>query len=292
MQFKQECQLPCKEKVMITIIFGAPGAGKSSLNTYFLKELYKTQGRSLLNATRRHIERANETRLNPVSFPDKPPIFSDYKVKFKVGYEKYFEPYFINGYFAGLPNDRMQMQFVPPGAKIFLSEVQRYYDSRKSQSMPDFVSRTYEMHRHYDLDFWLDVQRASLVDLNIRELCRRFLEVVAMQHTKDFAGRITQTVFTCREFDCWRDVAQYLETGAKTYKVVKFVNEGDIFRCFDSFNYFNEFLPDEGNDFKYLPFLSRFEAKNSTNSIYYDLSEPKLYRHEVGSSNKKKKEVA
>ena len=32
---------------MITIIFGAPGSGKSSLNTYFLKELYRAQGKSI-----------------------------------------------------------------------------------------------------------------------------------------------------------------------------------------------------------------------------------------------------
>ena len=41
---------------MITIIFGAPGSGKSSLNTYFLKELYRAQGKQLLEAACDRIE--------------------------------------------------------------------------------------------------------------------------------------------------------------------------------------------------------------------------------------------
>ena len=110
---------------MITIIFGAPGSGKSSLNTYFLKELYRAQGKQLLEAACDRIERLNQDRAIPLSCPDKPPIYADYAVKFKIGYEKWAEPYFINGYYLGLANDRMATLPVPPGSKIFLSEAQR-----------------------------------------------------------------------------------------------------------------------------------------------------------------------
>ena len=267
---------------MITIIFGAPGAGKSSLNTYFLKEQYEKHGFELLEKTKELIDEANEKRLHKLSYPDKPPIFADFKVKFLVDYEQYYEPYFINGFYAGLPNDRLPVQFIPPGSKIFLSEVQRYYDSRKSSSMPNFISRAFEMHRHYSLDFWLDVQRPTLVDLNIRELCKRFIEVIEMENTLNSVGDVTRSVFRCREFGCWRDVAQYLETGAKTYKDTVFIHDGNIFDCFDSFNYFSEFLPGEDADFKYLPFRSRAEAAGSSDAAYYNLSEPEAYRHEKG----------
>lgn len=273
---------------MITIIFGAPGAGKSSLNTYFLKEQYEKFGPELLEKSKELIDRANEKRVHKLSYPNKPPIFSDFKVKFLVDYEEYFEPYFINGFYAGLPNEKLPTQFVPPGSKIFLSEVQRYYDSRKSQTMPNFISRAFEMHRHYSLDFWLDVQRPTLVDLNIRELCKCFIEVIKMENTLNSVGDVTRSLFRCHEFGCWRDVAQYLETGAKTYKDIVFVNEGNIFECFDSYNYFDEFLPGEEGDFKFLPFLSVAEVKKSPDAMFYGLSEPEAYRHEPKAAKSKK----
>ena len=253
---------------MITIIFGAPGAGKSSLNTYFLKEQYEKHGFELLEKTKELIDEANEKRLHKLSYPDKPPIFADFKVKFLVDYERYYEPYFINGFYAGLPNDRLPVQFIPPGSKIFLSEVQRYYDSRKSSSMPNFISRAFEMHRHYSLDFWLDVQR--------------------MENTLNSVGDVTRSVFRCHEFGCWRDVAQYLETGAKTYKDTVFIYDGNIFDCFDSFNYFSEFLPGEDADFRYLPFRSKAESTGGRDEVYYNLSEPEAYRRDVNSSKAKK----
>ncbi len=273
---------------MITIIFGAPGAGKSSLNTYFLKEQYEKHSFELLEKTKELIDEANEKRLHKLSSPDKPPIFADFKVKFLVDFEEYYEPYFINGFYAGLPNDRLPVQFIPPGSKIFLSEVQRYYDSRKSSSMPNFISRAFEMHRHYSLDFWLDVQRPTLVDLNIRELCKHFIEVIEMENMLNSVGDVTRSVFRCREFGCWRDVAQYLETGAKTYKDTVFIYDGNIFDCFDSFNYFSEFLPGEDSDFKYLPFRSGAETAGSQYAEYYNLSEPEAYRHEVSKGKKGK----
>ena len=62
-----------------------------------------------------------------------------------------------------------------------------------------------------------------------------------MENTFNSVGDVTRSVFRCREFSCWRDVAQYLETGAKTYKDTVFIHDGNIFDCFDSFNYFSDF---------------------------------------------------
>lgn len=272
---------------MITIIFGAPGSGKSSLNTYFLKELYRAQGKQLLEAACDRIERINQDRAIPLSCPDKPPIYADYAVKFKIGYEKWAEPYFINGYYLGLANDRMATLPVPPGSKIFLSEAQRYYDSRKSQTFPDHVSRAYEMHRHYGIDIWMDVQRVSLIDLNIRQICRRFIEVLRMEHKTDENGRILKTMFHCRTFGDWIAVDQYLTTGAKTYQEEVFVNEGNIFDCFNSFAYFDEFVPKEGADFRYLPFAGVNDQIREEDQKFYKFSEPEGYR--VAKTGKKEK---
>ncbi len=280
---------------MITIIFGAPGSGKSAINTYFLKQEYFNEGKALLKKSSQRIEEQNRMRINPLSLPEKPPLYSDYSVSLKTGYQKSYEPYFLNGYYLGLPDGDMPLQLLPPCSKVHLSEVQRYFDSRQSSTMPDRVSRFFEMHRHYDVDFFLDLQRPGLVDANIRSLCKRFLEVVKLKHEYEY-GQISGSTFYCRQFDSWTNCEQYLQSGKrKYYDEVKFVNEGDIFRCYNSFSYFNDFLPadEPDKDFSYLPFLSRTEGKQSENAAYYSFSMPKGYRTKpTESSNKDKvKEV-
>lgn len=256
---------------MITIIFGAPGSGKSSLNTYFIKQTYRTEGQKRLTQARTLIEQENERREHPLTVPDKPPIFANYRVRFHTGYKKWFEPYFVNGYYLGLANDKMPTQFLPPGSAVFLGEAQRYFNSRKSKTFPDWVSRFFEMHRHYRVDIWMDVQRPILIDANIRELCKNFIEVQKMDHFYDNAGRITRTEFHVREFDRWGAVEQYLNTGAKVYtEPPPYINEGNIFRSFDSYSYFDEFVPAEEKDFNLLSFGGQ--------GGFYNTTEPKEYR--------------
>ncbi len=278
---------------MLTIISGVPGAGKSSLNAYFLYSTYREEGRTLLKRCRAKIEELNKTRLHPLTPPTQPPIYSDFKVKFPAGYKKWYEPYFINGYYMGLSNERLKTQFLPPYAKVFLGESQRYYNSRKSGSFPDFVSRFYEMHRHFGLDIYLDVQRVRLIDPNIRELCRRFIEVQGMEHTCDKLGRITRTVWHCREFGNWIDFEDYLNTGADTYKETSYTYDGNIFDCYDSFSFFENYLPEDvaGNDICYLKHLSRAEARfiGADKAEFYKSGEPVAYRKapEAPRSNNK-----
>lgn len=274
---------------MIHIIFGAPGAGKSSLNTYFLKESYFKDGRTLQAAARAEIARINAGRSCKLTPPDKPPIYADYKVRFSVGYEEYFEPYYINGFYFGLPSKKMPTLFLPPCSKIFLSESQRYYNSRKSQTFPDHVSRAYEMHRHYGLDIYLDVQRLKLIDPNVRELCKHFIEVLGQKHVKDGLGRIVQTTFLCREFDNWLSVEDYLEHGTPAYREKQYIHKGNIFSCFDSFSFSKEFLPDEGRDFHYLKFLDRREISvlPDETARFYDTSEPPEYRKTANKREEK-----
>lgn len=265
---------------MITILSGAPGAGKSSLATYFLKQTYFEQGRTLLESCASKILELNKNRINALTLPDNPPIFSDYKVKFLVGYDEFFEPYYINGYYFGLANERMSTQFLPPYSKVFLGEAQRYYNSRQSANFPDFVSRLYEMHRHYHMDIYMDVQRVMLIDPNIRALCRHFIEVQGMHNILNDVGDIIKTVWQCREFPNWTAYESYLNTGAETYINTAYTHDGNIFDCFDSFGYFDSFLPKEGRDFNYLKFLSRSELSKLPDSMaqFYKSGEPDGYR--------------
>lgn len=266
---------------MITLIFGAPGAGKTSLNAHFLYDTYHNEGRSLLRSCKSRIAEINKDRKAPLSIPQAPPIFSDFKVRFLDGYDQYYQPFFLNGYYFGLANESMNTQFIPPGSKIFLSEGQRYFDSRRNATFPRWVSSAFEMHRHFMIDIWIDVQRPRLIDLNIRALCKRFIEVCGMDHDMEATGRITQTTFHCREFESLPALEEYLDTGGNNYRETTYVHRGNIFDCFDSYEHFKDFLPPDGKDFSLLPFPDKGASVDSVTKQFYDLSEPKGYRMKI-----------
>ena len=170
---------------MITVIYGLPGAGKGALMTAFVKSIYKNEGRYILKKCKETLAEYNVEFDKQLNEPDRVPIFTDYKVKFLIGYKKYYETYFLNGYYFGLENDNVPVIHVPPFSRVFLTEVQRYYDSRKSSTLKEFVSRLYEMHRHNNIDIYLDLQRLGLLDLNIRDLAKRIILIEELKHEYD-----------------------------------------------------------------------------------------------------------
>lgn len=259
---------------MIHIIFGGPGKGKSSLQVCMAQTLRRDHGRSIMRNCQEMIDAAR-ARGYELSYPDQIPIFSDFPMRFKTGYDKYYETYYVNGYYLGLPNESQDVMYVPPGSVIFLSEAQRYYDSRKSKTFPEWVSRFYEMHRHYGLDIYMDIQRPILVDANIRELCEEFIEIVELKHTYNFAGRIDGSVWYCRRWTEWKRVEQYQNTGEKNFEELEVKNSGNIFDSFNSFTYFDNFLPAE--DFSFLTF-SPTEEERKHYAAYYDPAVPKTFR--------------
>lgn len=265
---------------MINIIFGPPGTGKSTFNTFQLIQEYWEQGLTLKASTCERIEELNRERNSPLTLPDRPPLYADFKMKLQVGFQEDFEPYFVDGYHLGLDNDVIDVLHVPPGAKIHLSEVQRYYDSRKSQTFPEWVSRYFEMHRHYGVDITMDIQRSSLIDVNIRELCRHFTEIQSMKHTLDDLGRIVHTKFTCREFGNYQDVEDYINKQSRNYDVTHYEYDGDIYDCFDSCAYFEKFVPADNKDFSYMVY-----GRNS-------IIEPKEFRHPTAKKKDNKGAIA
>lgn len=256
---------------MITVIYGAPGAGKGALMTYFVKTLYQTQGRQILRHCEETINEYNLEFNKKLEPPKRVPIFTDYEVKFRCGYNKYYSTYFLNGYYFGLENEDVPVIHVPPHAKVFLTEVQRYYDSRKSSTLKPFVSRLYEMHRHNNIDIYLDLQRLSLLDLNIRDLAKRIIYIEELSHQKD-GEIILSSTWECKEFANVSDADRYFEDGANTYTNVSFKYDGNIFKCYDSFSNKDKFVPKE--KFNYL----EHNNLSNDNKQYYDFNMPKAYR--------------
>lgn len=276
---------------MIIIIFGKPGIGKTSLNMAFLKQEFLLEGKNLLESCRYRISMLNYGRKTPLTMPDKAPIFSDFEARVKYGYKKQYEPYYINGFYFGLKNERLKVLNLPPYAKIHLCEAQKYFDSRKSKTFPAFVSRAFEMHRHYGLDIIMDVQRLGLIDLNVREIAGKFIEVVDCIHEEDACGNISKTTWHCREFDSYQSVRDYLEASGKDYRETTYTNEGNIFDSYNAYGCFDEFVPDDGQDFSYLSHLSRKDVKKLPQDVqrYYASGEPKEYRTEPKPEKDKKK---
>lgn len=267
-----------------TLILALPGTGKTSLLAYLLKERYKNHGKQLLNNCCGVLERINQGRKTPFDFPDKPPIYADvtsFKVKFKIGYDKWFEPYAINPYYMGVVREReMPIQYVLPYGQIFIPEIQKYGDSRKSTTFPSILSRVFEIRRHFNLDIFMDGHRGSFVDLKIRALCNRILDLKYQEHDYDKLGRIERTRWYCNEFSSFDAYEEFYKHSDVEYKEIVYENEGNIFNDYDSFGCESEFVPPEGQQFSMLNPLSQSEIKKLPAEIaqFYNPSEPKGFR--------------
>ncbi|MBQ2717550.1 MAG: hypothetical protein IJF75_03000 [Clostridia bacterium] len=268
---------------MICAVIGEPGVGKGALMTKFVYDCFVNEGQDIFDNCCNEIDELNISRRNKLSYPDKVPIFTDFKVTLPAGYQKEYTTYFTNGFYVGLSNSDLPVLFMPPHSRIFLTEVQRYYDSRKSSSLPDWVSRFYEMHRHFKYVIYLDLQRYSLLDLNIRDLAHKFILIdKPLKLVLDNDGLIKQCIWSCKEFSSVKDVDLYYETKAETFTNVEYSFDGNIFDLYDSYSNYDKFIPGENEDFSYL----EHGGKSNGKFDYYDFSQPTNYRLNKNEKNR------
>lgn len=232
---------------MITAIFGQPGAGKTAyLTSLALKYLGNTpEGWTLKKNCIEQVQSFNAQGFN-FSVPDRPPVFSNYPISAHVGYKRRRDSYYVDGFRLGHENEFVETIPLPPTSKVFLTEVQRYYNSRKSTELPDWISRYFEEHRHYFLDIYLDLQRLLLLDINIRELATKIIEVAGVKHKTDYIGNVLQSEFTLK---LWHDAASaemhIKDKSLNNYDLVKETFDGNVFDAYKSRSYFDAFLPKE-----------------------------------------------
>ncbi len=266
---------------MIILITGKPRVGKTALNTFFAKWSYHSNGSYRYKRSVLEINADNENRINKLAIPYKAPIFTNYDTHFNAGYKKEYVPYWVDPYYIGLPNSDGPVQYIPPYSELHITEGQRYWDSRESATMPDNVSRWFETHGHFWLDVFIDVQRGKLIDLNIRELAKRIIEVQRMVNVKDAYGRILQSTWYCREFDNSQDYETYMSGGNARYRETSYTHEGNIFKCYNSRSCKDDFVPSEENDFTLLEYKTPTEAKALPESLYkfYMRTKPEWFRN-------------
>lgn len=122
---------------MITLITGAPGAGKTAALVLLLQELLSSSGRQIY--------------VNGI--PD-----------LKISHETLSEP------------DKWH-ELVPDGAVIIIDEVQNVWRPRgPGQAVPEHVKKL-ETHRHRGIDFYIITQGPNLVDGNVRALVGRHIHL-------------------------------------------------------------------------------------------------------------------
>lgn len=229
---------------MITVVFGKPGSGKTTLLAAIAK-LFLDGGpisQELFKRIVSEIEALNVEGFN-YSLPRHAPVYTNFVHRVRTGWNSSVGSYYIDGFHMGFPNKYVPVFNVFPGSKIFLSEAQRYYNSRKSNDFPEWVSRYFEEHRHFGLDIWLDVQRPGLIDLNIRDIVERFIQVlsVRLQRCEAAIDRHFQAVFEVVNYNSYSEV----EAGKGEPQTL--VYDFNPFECFESQSYYRSFLPSVGN---------------------------------------------
>ena len=142
----------------------------------------------------------------------------------------------INPYRLGFANPFVDTHFNLPFERIFITEAQKYLNSRMSMYFPDWQSRWYEQHGHNDLDVYLDTQRPMLIDVNIRELSQ-FIEIMRLEFSYNGYGRIDGMRWHIRRIENSSLFDKYMASGKqdKTCYTEDIVTaDYNVFDCYDS----------------------------------------------------------
>lgn len=264
---------------MITIICGPPGAGKTSLLAYFCTYHMAWTAFEDCQNTNTLIELFNNAGYR-FSYIYDHCCASNFACVVSERFCIDHVSYDMDGTDFGLYDPEHKTKFVPPGFRLFFHESQVILNSRKSSNFRDSVSRAFELHRHWGLNIYLDCQRETLIDLNVRELAGQIIECQEFETKLDNVGQIIQCIWHTRVFDCNSTYEQYLASGKKNkdYVKQKFVFEGNIFNSYQSECGFPLFL--DGR--KYQNFDLKHHVLPSYSKEYID---GYITRHSLSSLN-------
>lgn len=134
----------------------------------------------------------------------------------------------INPYRLGFKNTQVKTHFNLPYEAIFITEGQKYFNSRMSLYYPDWQSRWFEQHGHDGIDIWIDTQRPGLIDTNIRSLSK-FIEIRSFKECYNQIGQVVSITFITRHFDndgLWDKYLSSGKTDSSCYEEKK-----EIFKC-------------------------------------------------------------
>lgn len=146
---------------MITLITGAPGAGKSAALVSLLSELSKGRAIYASGIPELAIPHFDLDQL----FEDAYPVDHPARVAYKLQAGKECQG----------PN--LWPELVPDGSLVVIDEVQRVWRPRGPGSKVPLDIAALETHRHRGLDFYIITQAPRLVDSNVRGLVGRHVHL-------------------------------------------------------------------------------------------------------------------
>ena len=229
---------------MITIFAGEPGAGKTSLLSALAVNSMTTLARERLKKCNSIINVLNDNGYH-YNYPKEHITYTNFWCRSK--HIKWFTPrtaYDFDGTDFGLEDPEHETKNIFPCSFIFFMEGQSFLNSRASRYFRDSVSRAYENHRHWGLDIFIDAQRGTLIDINVREISGEIINVIGREILRDKMGRITEIKWNTQVFQASSTYEKYLETGKLEgeFETRVYSFPGNIHDCYESENNFALFL--------------------------------------------------
>ncbi len=219
---------------MITIIFAPPRTGKTCFMTHIANTVAFDRQRN--RAMQTELQQKIESGFGAIATIPEHCVSANYDITLrKFRYSPRMSRR-INPYRLGFSNKCVKTHFNIPYEAIFITEAQKYLNSRMSKYFPDWQSRWYEQHGHNNLDIFLDTQRPMLIDVNIRELSQ-FVEIVKLHIDYDRLGLPCRLVWDIRRIDSSPLFDRYMSSGKQDkscYTEDTVTAEYNVFACYDS----------------------------------------------------------
>ena len=155
---------------MMTIIFGANGAGKSSLMAHLLNQSAFDYER--IRAGREEVQRLNEAFGYNIPTPKHFTYVNGTAIFQRNGYSKRMN-LSLDPARLGIQSEApegVKCQFILPYATLGIDEAQTWFPSRDG-AVQNYQFSFFEKHRHNNLNILFSTTRAKLIDLRIRALC-------------------------------------------------------------------------------------------------------------------------
>lgn len=219
---------------MICIIFAPPRKGKTCLLTHIANSYMFNKERNYL--MHNELRQKQNNGFDSIKTIPQHCVSSNYGI---TGFRFRYSPRrsrIINPYKLGFKNEFVNTHFNFPYEVICITEAQKYLNSRMSKYFPDWQSRWYEQHGHNNLDIFLDTQRPSLIDVNVRELAH-FIEIVKLNKYYDENGNIKALMWTIRHIDNSSLYERYMSSGKKDsscYEQMEIMADYNVFKCYES----------------------------------------------------------